>query len=71
MISVDAIMVFSSILGLVWVEEYWHVFRLNPRHGEDSFPFLNYDSGLNEDTLQYSYLNKALDPSGLEWIELE
>jgi hypothetical protein len=66
MISVDVIMVFSSILGLVWVEEYWHVFRLN-----HSFPFLNYDSGLNEDTLQYSYLNKALDPSGLEWIELE
>jgi hypothetical protein len=47
-------LVLRDYLVLVWIEEYWSVFRFNPPHGENPLSFLNYDPGLDENTLQYS-----------------
>jgi hypothetical protein len=48
--------IFLKAYGLVWIEEYWSVFWFNPPHGEDSFSFLNYSPGLDENTQQYSFI---------------
>jgi hypothetical protein len=53
-------------LGLVCIGEYYSVFQLNTRNGEDLLSFSNYDHCMDRNTPQYSLiqirLGRADDP---------